>query len=202
MSLATFVFQVGSPLIADARNKDGEMTLLAVYSEKGLRGLSVADKRLPCPFCHGLDDFKFPKEIVQRFEALKEDLLLRLNGEPLELPWDAFDLDDHTDFHVRVWKALHDIPYGQTATYGEIAHAAGSPHAVRAAGQACGANPVILFIPCHRVIPANGGLGGFGAGISWKKRLLSLEGVDWKSFTRRASKSKPKIRKSEKKSWI
>ena len=81
-----------------------------------------------------------------------------------------------TDFQQRVWRALTEIPYGQTRTYKEMAVAAGSPGAVRAVGQACGANPLPLLIPCHRVV-ASGGLGGFGGGEPLKKYLLRLEGV-------------------------
>jgi O-6-methylguanine DNA methyltransferase len=77
---------------------------------------------------------------------------------------------------MRVWKILHEIPFGQVRTYGQVAAAAGSPRASRAVGQACGANPIVLFIPCHRVI-ASGGVGGFGAGLEWKRRLLALEDV-------------------------
>ncbi len=80
-----------------------------------------------------------------------------------------------TDFQKAVWKELQKIPRGQTRTYGEIAKAIGRPNAVRAVGAACGANPVPLFIPCHRVVAQNG-LGGFGAGLPWKKLLLELEG--------------------------
>ena len=78
-------------------------------------------------------------------------------------------------FQQEVWRALQDIPYGQTRTYGVIAKAIGRPKAVRAVGSACGANPLPLFIPCHRVVAANGGLGGFSAGMAWKTLLQQLE---------------------------
>jgi O-6-methylguanine DNA methyltransferase len=86
-----------------------------------------------------------------------------------------FGTSEGTDFQRAVWSALQNIPRGQTRTYGEIAKAIGRPKAVRAVGSACGANPLPLFIPCHRVI-ATGSLGGFGAGLAWKKLLLKLEG--------------------------
>lgn len=79
-----------------------------------------------------------------------------------------------TEFQQAVWKALRKIPRGQTRTYGEIAAAIGRPNAVRAVGTACGANPLPLFIPCHRVVAQNG-LGGFGSGLPWKEMLLKLE---------------------------
>ncbi len=81
-----------------------------------------------------------------------------------------------TDFQKAVWQELKKIPRGQTRTYGEIAKAIGRPKAVRAVGTACGANPVPLFIPCHRVVAKNG-LGGFGAGLPWKILLLKIEGA-------------------------
>ena len=76
---------------------------------------------------------------------------------------------------------MQQIPFGETATYAEVADAAGSPMAFRACGQACGANPVILFVPCHRVVASNG-LGGFGCGLDIKKDLLRLEGIDWRQL--------------------
>jgi len=80
-----------------------------------------------------------------------------------------------TYFQKTVWEALQKIPRGQTRTYGEIAAAIGRPNAARAVGTACGANPIPLFIPCHRVVAKNG-LGGFVAGLPWKKLLLKEEG--------------------------
>lgn len=80
-----------------------------------------------------------------------------------------------TPFQKAVWNELKKIPRGQTRTYGEIAASIGRPKAVRAVGSACGANPIPLWIPCHRVVAQNG-LGGFGSGLPWKKLLLRLEG--------------------------
>jgi methylated-DNA-[protein]-cysteine S-methyltransferase len=80
-----------------------------------------------------------------------------------------------TDFQRRVWKALMKVPYGVTATYGQIAEDIGSPKAVRAVGNANSANPVSIIVPCHRIIGSNGELVGYGGGLSVKKRLLKLE---------------------------
>ena len=79
-----------------------------------------------------------------------------------------------TAFQARVRSAMQEIPYGQTRSYGELAHAAGG--APRAIGQACGANPLPLVVPCHRVV-ASGGLGGYsgGEGLATKRLLLALE---------------------------
>jgi methylated-DNA-[protein]-cysteine S-methyltransferase len=79
-----------------------------------------------------------------------------------------------TPFQRSVWRALSAIPYGQTATYGEIARRIGRPGASRAVGVACGRNPVALFIPCHRVVAATG-LGGYRGGLEMKNALLDLE---------------------------
>ncbi len=81
-----------------------------------------------------------------------------------------------TEFQRRVWLELTRIPYGETRTYGEVARSIGKPGASRAVGQANNRNPVPLIVPCHRVVGAGGALGGFGAGVALKKRLLSLEG--------------------------
>ena len=82
-----------------------------------------------------------------------------------------------TAFQVRVWRALGDIPYGQTISYGELARRIGHPRASRAVGLANGANPLPILVPCHRVIGANGALTGFGGGLPVKRALLALEGA-------------------------
>lgn len=86
-------------------------------------------------------------------------------------------LAEATAFRRAIWKALLRLPRGGTATYAELARQAGHPGAARAAGSACGANPVPLFVPCHRAVAANGGLGGFSAGLAWKVLLLAGEGA-------------------------
>ena len=80
-----------------------------------------------------------------------------------------------TTFRCAVWAALRRIPRGRTATYSDLARRAGHPRAARAAGSACGANPLPLFVPCHRIVAASGRLGWFSAGLAWKIRLLSGE---------------------------
>src|SRR5690625_6638419 len=75
-----------------------------------------------------------------------------------------------TNFQIKVWKALQNIPYGQTANYSEIAEAINHPKAVRAVANAIGANPLLIFVPCHRVIGKDGSLTGFRAGIKLKKQ--------------------------------
>ena len=80
-----------------------------------------------------------------------------------------------TAFQSKVWRALRDIPYGETLSYGEVARRIGDPKAVRAVGLANGANPISIIIPCHRVIGANGALIGYGGGLPTKRALLALE---------------------------
>ncbi len=87
-------------------------------------------------------------------------------------------LDMHgTGLQKQIWQALLDIPFGKTMTYGELARRVGTPKAARAAGAACGANPVWLVVPCHRVIGSDGGLHGYGGGLWRKEFLLKHEGA-------------------------
>ena len=92
----------------------------------------------------------------------------------------AFDLPldpEGTDFQRRVWRALLDIPYGETRSYADLARAVGSPRAMRAVGQANRRNPIGVVVPCHRVIAADGTIGGYAGGLDRKRHLLRLEGV-------------------------
>jgi methylated-DNA-[protein]-cysteine S-methyltransferase len=92
----------------------------------------------------------------------------------------SFDLRLHpvgTSFQLKVWNALAEIPYGSTASYGQVARRIGEPSAVRAVGAANGRNPLPIVLPCHRVIGADGSLTGFGGGLPVKQFLLELEGV-------------------------
>ncbi len=83
----------------------------------------------------------------------------------------------HPGFRARALRAVARIPYGRTRTYAEIARAAGNERASRAAGTACGTNPVPLFVPCHRVVQSGGGIGNYGGGPEMKRALLELEGA-------------------------
>jgi O-6-methylguanine DNA methyltransferase len=86
------------------------------------------------------------------------------------------DLGNASPFTRAVWGELQKIPAGRVKSYSEIAVAVGKPKAARAVGNACGANPLPLFIPCHRAV-AKSGLGGFSGGLDWKRALLAAEGV-------------------------
>jgi methylated-DNA-[protein]-cysteine S-methyltransferase len=80
-----------------------------------------------------------------------------------------------TEFEQCVWRALREIPYGQTVSYGEIARGIGQPAAARAVGLANARNPIAVIVPCHRVIGADGSLTGYGGGLERKRILLELE---------------------------
>jgi O-6-methylguanine DNA methyltransferase len=99
--------------------------------------------------------------------------------EVTELP--PLDVSKGTEFQQQVWRALQTIPLHQTRSYGEIARIIGKPKAVRAVGGACGANPIPLLIPCHRVLAANHKIGGFSGGLDRKKSLLEREGITWRA---------------------
>lgn len=88
-----------------------------------------------------------------------------------------------TPFQEAIWKALEEIPYGETLTYGELAERIGKPGSARAVGGAVGANPIPIIIPCHRVMGTSGAITGYsaGEGIPTKKALLDLEGISYRS---------------------
>ncbi len=120
---------------------------------------------------------EFPGAEIERDEnRLRQwtsSLVRQLEGqEPsAELPLDV----RATGFQRRVWEELRKIPWGETRTYGEIARAVGQPTAARAVARACATNPAALVIPCHRVVPASGGTGGYRWGAARKSRLLKAE---------------------------
>ena len=106
-------------------------------------------------------------EAERQLEAYLAGELDALKGVPLDT--------GGTSFQQRVWAAIQAVREGQTLPYAELARAAGSPSAARAAGTACGANPIGLVIPCHRIVRANGDLGNYGGGIDRKGWLLAHE---------------------------
>ncbi len=113
-----------------------------------------------------------PDPVIQRAMGQLEAYFA---GEPL-----GFDLPirmEGTRFQQDVWHFLMSIPWGTTWTYGELARALGKPKAARAVGAAVGANPLAIIIPCHRVLPASGGWGGYRWGVWRKAWLLRHEGL-------------------------
>jgi methylated-DNA-[protein]-cysteine S-methyltransferase len=134
----------------------------------------------------------------QNAEELLDDLATRISPRVLEAPAQLdearreldlyfegklteFDLPLDwrlsKDFRRKVLRAIARIPYGQTRSYTQMATSAGNVRAVRAAGTACGSNPIPVVVPCHRVLRSGGALGGYGGGLPMKEELLRLEGV-------------------------
>lgn len=101
--------------------------------------------------------------------------VLKYLTEGVAAPAPPLDMGKGTPFQQEVWKAIARIPFGETRSYLEIAKDIGRPRSSRAVGQACGRNPLPLFVPCHRVTASRGKLGGFGGGLAIKKALLELE---------------------------
>ena len=115
------------------------------------------NKSMPSPLQREVD-----KQMKEYFEGERKEFDLPLRPEG-------------TDFQKKVWNALLEIPFGETRSYQDIANAVGSPKACRAVGMANHQNPIIIVIPCHRVIGKNGKLVGYGGGLSMKEKLLLLE---------------------------
>jgi methylated-DNA-[protein]-cysteine S-methyltransferase len=99
------------------------------------------------------------------------------SGKPESFAETKVDLDSPTLFQVKVWQSARKIKWGQTSSYGELATLMGrDAGCARAVGNALGANPIPLLVPCHRILAAGGGLGGFSCGLEWKRALLAIEG--------------------------
>jgi len=153
--------------------RDGQF--IAHYSEKGLAELDFPSREaLVAP--KRSEGGRIPAKIRRWHRATTTALKTILAGRsPGKFP--PFDLSHGTMFQQQVWNTLRKIARGRTKSYGEIARAVGKPKAVRAVGGACGANPIPVLVPCHRVVAANGKLGGFSGGLNRKRSLLMREGV-------------------------
>src|SRR2546428_7062463 len=141
--------------------------LLAVGDGRGLHGLYMQEGRTAIALGAGWEAADEPfaelrAQLTDYFSGRQKifDLPLAMSGSP---------------FQRRVWRALQDIPYGETISYGELARRIGVPSASRAVGVANGHNPVCVIVPCHRVIGADGSLTGYGGGLERKRLLLELE---------------------------
>lgn len=149
------------------------------WGEAGVRGLmlpgadrarTLASLRRRHPQAREGDPTPAVADAVRRLQAL-------LGGGSDSLEDIRLDMDGVPPFHRRVYEAARRIAPGRTCTYGELAEALGEPGAARSVGQALGANPFALIVPCHRVLAAHGASGGFSApgGIDTKRRLLEIE---------------------------
>jgi methylated-DNA-[protein]-cysteine S-methyltransferase len=106
-------------------------------------------------------------------------VLALLRGEAVDFVDIPLDLEAAPEFHRKVYEVARAIPPGHTMTYGEIARRLGVPHEAREVGQALGRNPIAIIVPCHRVLGADGKMGGFSAtgGVATKRRILEIEGA-------------------------
>jgi methylated-DNA-[protein]-cysteine S-methyltransferase len=159
--------ELPEPTLRKARDCPGRRLFgKGTTGQLGVRKFSLGieprevSRRMRLPLAGGL-----VRQVRRYFEG-------RLSMFDLELDWSGA-----TEFQRRVWKALVKIPYGETLTYGELARRIGRPGVARAVGRAVGANPIPLIVPCHRVVAAGGGLGGYSApgGVAVKRRLLDFE---------------------------
>jgi AraC family transcriptional regulator, regulatory protein of adaptative response / methylated-DNA-[protein]-cysteine methyltransferase len=148
--------------------------LLVAMTERGVCAVQMGDSDIDLE-----KDLReeFPHAEITRADSPLRETVQKIlshldNNEPrLDLPLDIRS----TAFQRQVWEKLRAIPYGQTASYGEVAKALGNPGAVRAVGRACATNPVALVIPCHRVVREDKSLGGYRWGLERKKKLLEKE---------------------------
>jgi len=141
--------------------------LLLAGDDSGLQRIGFPEgKNPPQPAPEWRRDTQCLRYVAEQLDAyfagsLRDfDLPLQMQGTP---------------FQLSVWKALRDIPYGETISYGELARRIGNPKGSRAVGLANGANPIPIVVPCHRVIGSTGKLTGFGGGLRTKETLLALE---------------------------
>jgi AraC family transcriptional regulator, regulatory protein of adaptative response / methylated-DNA-[protein]-cysteine methyltransferase len=153
-----------------------EGVFTAFYSTKGLCGLDFPPGRKRRRI--EASAAQVPARVRRWHAIASKALKLAVAGRPPKrLP--PLDLSAGTEFQQQVWRALRKIGWGRTRSYGQVAQAIGKPKAVRAVGGACGANPVPVFVPCHRVLAANNSLGGYSSGLNWKRALLRCEGIKW-----------------------
>ena len=153
-------------------------SVLVAATDKGICAVSLRESD------EGASDSlraRFPKATIKRDDAALEtalDLVLaRIAGRKLD---DALPLDlQGTEFQREVWGQLLAIPAGKTRTYLDVAQAINRPKATRAVAQACGANPVAVVVPCHRVVMSDGSIGGYSGLPGVKQALLAAEGVEF-----------------------
>ncbi len=146
----------------------------AVASERGIRRLGLPHSS-PYLAIQALEGEVRDAELAPaRFEGLRQELETYFRGEAQEFRQEL-DVEGAPPFFLRAWAACRSIPRGETRSYTWLAAQAGSPEALRAAGQAMAHNPIPILIPCHRVIGSDGSLCGYGGGLELKQRLLDLE---------------------------
>lgn len=142
----------------------------AQFTETGLARLQFPRSKAD-PVLEAIDP---PAKWLQQTTSALHTMLK--GNIPRTLP--PLDLSAGTLFRRAVWDLLLAIPGGTVQTYGDLAFQLNQPKAARAVGGACGANPIPVIVPCHRVVGANGNLTGFSGGMKWKVRLLRIEGIE------------------------
>lgn len=147
--------------------------ILVAWTSRGLCSVKIGDSRDVVTTALRVE---FPNAELKRAPELSPfaaAMLEHVTGDrrEMDLPLDI----RATAFQLRVWRALKQIPYGETRSYSEVAASIGAPRAARAVARACATNPVALAIPCHRVVRNDGSLGGYGFGVERKEILLATE---------------------------
>ncbi len=151
------------------------------FSSQGLTALGIVDEEEDFSFIipgltYSSGEEKPPGRIEEEINEALGELIKYSRG--VKTSFSKIRLDPKgSAFQLRVWQELRKIPWGETITYQELAHRIGRPDAVRAVGQACGANPLPVVIPCHRVVSSDGSLGGYSSGLEHKRWLLNHEGA-------------------------
>lgn len=152
-----------------------------IWTQRGIAGLSLPEKdaagtrarlRRRWPHANEVPPPPGVQKVIDRVLAL-------LAGEAVDFADVPLDLERAPEFHRRVYEVARTIPAGQTMTYGEIARRLYAPQESREVGQALGSNPIAIIVPCHRVLGADGKMGGFSApgGTATKRRILEIEGA-------------------------
>ncbi|OGW78423.1 MAG: hypothetical protein A2Z83_03565 [Omnitrophica bacterium GWA2_52_8] len=152
----------------------------------GVFEISIGDR--------GVERLSFPRHQTKRAHKIKQktvkknkkrDRIFRIcqallrrycRGEKVRFNRVPFDFSGRSSFQIKILTQLSKVPYGQTVSYHQLSRMSGCPGADRAVGNAMGGNPIPVMVPCHRVVRKNGAIGKYSGGVSWKKRLLALEG--------------------------
>ncbi len=149
--------------------------LLLVRSDRGLTEISFDYDRMRLQKAMANETWEKDDEALDPYRGELQEYFSgsrREFAQPLDLKG--------TDFQLRCWNGLLEIPYGQTCSYADLAKKVGSPKGFRAVGMANHDNPIPIIVPCHRVITSDHKLGGYGGGLDLKEKLLRLEGARWR----------------------
>ncbi len=157
--------------LATIRTPMGKIRILT--TELGLREIRLSDREAPSRKEIRARGWKLVRR-PRWTDGARRSIESYLEGRERRLDL-ALDLAAGTPFQRRVWEAARRIPYGTVISYLELARKAGHGKAARAVGNALGANPVPIVVPCHRIIHADQSIGGFSSGLSWKRYLLEIE---------------------------